>query len=96
MTQTFPSFAAAMDAIPDSGLRAEVNALRDSPFEQTAGGLAKLRRDMAKLLHPDVSRCETAATALALFNAKLDNFASIVAKGYALDAKTNTWRKSAA
>ena len=91
--QTFPSFIQAMEAIPDPSLRERLRELRGRPLVQTKAGLAALRREVAKLLHPDACGCHVAARALALFNARLDNFASIVAKGYELDTATNTWQR---
>ena len=92
----FRSFTDAMDAIPDPGLRARTQALRTFSFSETPEGFSSARRAAARVLHPDVARCPVAAEALALFNAKLDNFASIVAKGYTLDVATNTWRPARA
>lgn len=88
------NFVDAMEAIPDPGLRARAMALRKTTFAETPEGFSFARRAAARILHPDVARCAVAAEALALFNAKLDNFASIVAKGHTLDVATNTWKRA--
>lgn len=85
------SFTAVMEQIPDPVLREKVRILRQSPLVQTPKALAKLRRDVAKLLHPDTAKCPIASLALSLFNAKLDSFMNNVAKGYVLDVPSNTW-----
>lgn len=93
---TTESFIDVMGRIPDAALRERVRAFRETAtFEQNEEGIGQLRRGMAKLLHPDIAKCEVAALALSLFNAKLDRFAHNLAKGYHLDTSTNRWVKSA-